>query len=286
MIIHANCKINLGLNITHRRSDGFHELCTVMIPVKNLYDVIEIELFENSEFDELNELDEDLADNVIFENIGLKVDCAAEDNLCIKAAKLMLDQCNFNKKRVKITLDKRVPFGAGLGGGSSDATAVIIALNKLLELNLSEDRLIDLAATLGSDTAFFVRNTPQFCRGRGEIMEPMPKEFCSLVDKLRIEIVKPNDINISTKEAFAGINIDNSTDNNTIDNSQKREESSLIELLSQPIETWQSTIKNDFEPHIFAKYPELQNIKQRLQKEGAIYTAMSGSGSAIFAFFL
>ncbi|MFI3328453.1 MAG: 4-(cytidine 5'-diphospho)-2-C-methyl-D-erythritol kinase [Rikenellaceae bacterium] len=258
MIIHANCKINLGLNVTHRRDDGFHELCTVMLPVKELYDIVTVDLTSTNEIE--------------FHSEGLKIDCKAENNLCIKAAKLTLERYNKTDQGVSITLDKRVPFGAGLGGGSSDATAVIMALNKLLELNLTEQQLIDLAAELGSDTAFFVRNTPQYCTGRGEIMQPMPKEFCELIDTLRIEITKPEKINISTREAFSGIK-------------PHQPETPLLKLLEEPIETWQESIKNDFEPHIFAAHPTLQEIKNNYQKQGAIYTAMSGSGSTIFALF-
>ena len=149
MILHANCKINLGLDILRRREDGFHDLETVMIPVSGLFDVVEVERVEGVS---------------TFEQKGLVVDCDAESNLCMKALRLM--QRLYGIGEAKITLDKRVPFGAGLGGGSSDATAVILALNELYALGLSEEQLIEVAAMIGSDTAFFVRNTPQLCTGR------------------------------------------------------------------------------------------------------------------------
>ncbi len=260
MILHANCKINLGLDVTCRRDDGFHELCTVMVPVKELFDVVEVEL--NAEHSEVR-----------FRSTGLVIDCPAEDNLCIKAAQLVLQRYGKEGQGVDISLDKRVPFGAGLGGGSSDATAVIMALNELLALNLAEQELIDLAAELGSDTAFFVRNTPQYCTGRGEIMEPMPADFCELIESLRIEVIKPDDIHISTREAFSGIKPTEAA-------------TPLLELLKRPIESWQGAVKNDFEPHIFKNHPALEGIKNRFKERGAIYTAMSGSGSAIFALFI
>ena len=145
-----------------RRADGFHDLSTVMAPVPGLYDVIEVTP----------------AEQMRFEQRGIVVDCPAEKNLCIKAARLM--QSRYGVGNVAITLDKRVPFGAGLGGGSSDATAVIIAINEIFDLHLPEDELVDCAAQLGSDTAFFVRNTPQLCTGRGEIMSPIALPLAGL----------------------------------------------------------------------------------------------------------
>ncbi len=258
MILHANCKINLGLDVVRRRDDGFHELCTVMIPVRELYDIVGVDLTDD--------------EGVQFECSGLVVDCNVDDNLCVKAARLVLERYGRANQGVRISLDKRVPFGAGLGGGSSDATAVIIALNRLLGLGLMEEELIDLAAELGSDTAFFVRNTPQYCTGRGEIMRPMPEAFCRIIESMRIELIKPEGINISTREAYAGI-------------TAQEPSTSLWELLQQPVDSWQGRVKNDFERAIFASYPILQDIKDDFLKRGAIYSAMSGSGSTIFALF-
>ena len=154
MILKANCKINLGLDVLRRRADGFHDLETVMVPVEGLYDVVELRRTAEP--------------GAAFRSEGLAVDCRDEDNLCLKAFRLMRDR--YGVDGVEIRLDKRVPFGAGLGGGSSDATAVVVGLDRLFELHLSEAELIDCAAALGSDTAFFVRNTPQLCSGRGERM--------------------------------------------------------------------------------------------------------------------
>ena len=156
MILKANCKINLGLDILRRRADGFHDLETVMFPVAGLYDEVEAVRTDTP--------------GVAFRAEGLAVDCAPEENICVKAFRLM--QRRYGVDGVALRLDKRVPFGAGLGGGSSDGTAVLLAIDELFALGLSEAELIACAAELGSDTAFFVRNTPQLCTGRGEVMEP------------------------------------------------------------------------------------------------------------------
>lgn len=250
MICHANCKINLGLDILRRREDGFHDLETVMIPVLELYDVVEVERVEgDSEFVQK----------------GLVVDCDIEQNLCIKALRLM--QRLYGVGEAKITLDKRVPFGAGLGGGSSDATAVILALNELYNLGLSEGRLVEIAAMIGSDTAFFVRNTPQLCTGRGEKMEPveLPLQGKYLV------VAKPNE-GVSTKEAYSGVK-------------PAVPQVRLADALKRPIEEWQGVVKNDFEPHIFAAHPAIAELKKRMLDAGAVYASMSGSGSSVFGIF-
>ena len=250
MICRANCKINLGLDILRRREDGFHDLETVMVPVSELYDVVEVERVEGCS---------------AFEQRGLVVDCDAEQNLCMKALRLM--QRLYAIGEAKITLDKRVPFGAGLGGGSSDATAVILALNELYNLGLSEERLVEIAAMIGSDTAFFVRNTPQLCTGRGEKMEPieLPLQGKYLV------VAKPEE-GVSTKEAYAGVK-------------PAVPQVRLAEALQRPIGEWQGLVKNDFEPHIFESHPAIAELKKALLDAGAIYASMSGSGSAVFGIF-
>ena len=249
MELRANCKINLGLDVLRRRADGFHELSTVMLPVKGLYDVVTVER----------------AVQMCFDQRGIEVDCPMEKNLCVKAARLM--QQRYGVGNVAITLDKRVPFGAGLGGGSSDATAVIVAINELFALNLSEDELIDAAAALGSDTAFFVRNTPQICTGRGEVMTPiaLPLEGLWLV------VVKPEE-GVSTAEAYGGVKPAVPT-------------VSLEQSLQLPVEQWQGRVKNDFEPHIFEVHTAIASLKQMLLSSGAVFASMSGSGSALFGLF-
>jgi len=250
MIFRANCKINLGLDILCRREDGFHDLETVMIPVPEVYDVVEVNRTEGCS---------------LFEQEGLMVDCNAEDNLCMKALRLM--QRLYGVGGAHIRLEKRVPFGAGLGGGSSDATAVILALNELYELGLSEERLVEVAAMIGSDTAFFVRNTPQLCTGRGEKMTPIE---LPLQGKY-LAIAKPEE-GVSTREAYAGVK-------------PYVPDVRLSDALQRPIEEWQGVVKNDFEPHIFEAHPAIASLKNAMYEAGALYASMSGSGSAVFGIF-
>ncbi len=251
MILRANCKINLGLDVLRRRDDGYHELETVMFPVAGLYD--EVEVVRTAE------------PGVRFRAEGLAVDCAAEDNICVKAFSLMHER--YGVDGVDIRLDKRVPFGAGLGGGSADGTVVLLALDKLFDLHLPEEELIARAAELGSDTAFFVRNTPQLCTGRGEIMFP----FAIDLSGQTLVIIKPDE-GVSTREAYAGV-------------CPRVPGIPLWERLRLPIEKWQGLVTNDFEPHILAAHPAIREAKQSLLDAGALYASMSGSGSAVFGLF-
>lgn len=251
MTINANCKINIGIDILRRRQDGYHEIATIMYPVKGLYDIIEVEKNDS--------------DAVQFIQLGLRVDCSDKDNICLKAYNLMRERYGIGG--ATISLDKRVPFGAGLGGGSSDGTAVILALNEIFALHLSTQELRALAAELGSDTPFFVSNTPQLCEGRGEILSSV--ELC--LEGLWIAIIKP-DVSISTREAYAGV-------------TPEIPSTPLIERIKAPINEWQQRIKNDFERSIFPSHPSLEATKQQLLDAGAVYAAMSGSGSAIFGLF-
>ena len=249
MILRANCKINLGLDILRRREDGFHDLETVMLPVRELYDIVEVER----------------AEETTFEQSGLVVNCNAEDNLCMKALRLM--QRLYGVGEVRIKLDKQVPFGAGLGGGSSDATAVILALNELFTLGLNEVQLVEVAAMIGSDTAFFVRNTPQLCSGRGERMKPIELPLQGYY----LAIAKPEE-GVSTKEAYAGVK-------------PAVPAVRLSAALKRPIAEWQGLVKNDFEGHIFVAHPAIAELKKAMLEAGAIYASMSGSGSAVFGLF-
>lgn len=249
MILRANCKINLGLDILRRRADGYHDLETVMVPVRGLYDDVELLPAACTEF----------------VSQGLPVDCPDDDNLCLKACRLM--QRRYGAGDVRIRLDKRVPFGAGLGGGSSDATAVILGMNALFSLGLGEAELIAAAAELGSDTAFFVRNTPQLCTGRGEVMTTFPLDLSGLT----LVIVKPEE-GVSTREAYAGV-------------SPRVPEIPLAQRLQRPLAEWQGSVTNDFEKSVFAVRPAIRETKERLLAAGALYASMSGSGSAVFGLF-
>ena len=160
-----------------------------------------------------------------------------------------------------------MPFGAGLGGGSSDGTAVLLALDRLFDLHLSEAELIARAAELGSDTPFFVRNSPQFCTGRGEIMSPFPLDLAGLT----LVIVKPDE-GVSTREAYAGVR-------------PRVPSVPLAERLRRPVAEWPEIVTNDFEPHIFAAHPAISASKRNLLDAGALYASMSGSGSAVFGLF-
>lgn len=251
MKIKANCKINLGLDVLRRREDGFHELETVMVPVVGLYDELEIVPVEGQE--------------PLFENCGLVVDCPADENICLRAWRLMHDR--YGVGAVRIILDKQVPFGAGLGGGSADATMTLLALNDLFALRLTEAELIELAAELGSDTAFFVRNTPQLCTGRGEQMTPIALDLSGWW----LVLIKPEE-GVSTREAYGGV-------------TPAVPAVPLRERIRRPIAEWQGLIKNDFEPHIFAAHPAIAAAKAELLAAGAVYAAMSGSGSTVFGLF-
>ena len=251
MKIKANCKINLGLDVLRRRDDGYHDLSTIMLPVEGLYDVVDVERRDDNK--------------IVFRGVGLTVDCADEDNICVKAARLMQER--YGIAGVDITLDKRVPFGAGLGGGSADGTAVILAINNIFSLDLTEEELIARAAELGSDTAFFVRNTPQLCEGRGEQMTAIDVNL----DGMWMVIIKPNE-SVSTREAYAGVK-------------PAIPELPLTQRIKRPIAEWQGLIKNDFEPSVFAAHPVIESAKELLLDAGAIYASMSGSGSALFGLF-
>ena len=249
MEIKANCKINIGLDVLCRRADGYHDLSTVMVPVKGLYDVLTVEQAKESSLT----------------IVGIEVDCDPEQNICMKALRLM--QQRYGIGEASITLDKRIPFGAGLGGGSADGTVVILALNEIFALSLEEATLISLAAELGSDTAFFVRNSPQLCEGRGEIMTPIELDLAGYW----LVLIKP-DANVSTREAYAGV-------------VPAIPELSLTERLQKPIAEWQGCVKNDFEKSVFAAHPIIGEIKQELIDAGATYASMSGSGSTVFGLF-
>ena len=238
--------------MVRKREDGYHELETVMLGVKGLYDTVEVEPIDGND--------------IIFTSHGIVVDCPADKNLCVRAARLMQER--YNTPGVAITLDKRVPFGAGLGGGSSDATAVLVAMNNIFNLDIDKGTLAALAAELGSDTPFFVYDTPQLCTGRGEIMEPITLNLRGYW----LAIAKPNNEGVSTAEAYSGI-------------VPKIPERSVRELLKEDIEHWQGTVANNFEPHIFAAHPTIAALKHQMLEAGATYAAMSGSGSAVFGLF-
>lgn len=251
MILTAYPKINLGLDILFRRADGFHEIDTLMLPFRGVCDTLEI----------VPTID----GAVSLQVDGMTIDCAANRNLVIKAWLLMRDRYDIGG--VHITLDKRIPFGAGLGGGSADAAATLVALNEIFSLGLSTARLEELAAELGSDVPFFITSQPMFCRGRGEILtrahNPAEGLWC---------VVSKPSFGIPTAQAYAGVK-------------PATPSAPLAERLQLPRNEWQQAIINDFEKSLFEEYMELKNIRRALLNSGAMYVSMSGSGSAMYGLY-
>lgn len=248
MLFHPNAKINLGLNVIARRPDGYHDIETVFVPVPDLCDILEVNYSDRFEVKIYN------AD--------------FEDTLCTKAWQLMRDE--YKVPPVSIGLYKNIPAGAGLGGGSADAAFTLRALDLLFNLGLSQERLAALAAELGSDCPFFIYNQPMFARGRGEILthHSLTK---AVLDGHRIKVA-PQDVFVSTREAYAGV-------------TPRRPSILLEDVLKRPMAEWKDILVNDFEESVFKKHPSLAEAKRRLYEEGAIYAAMSGSGSALFGIF-
>lgn len=253
MIQFPHCKINLGLSILEKRKDGFHNLETVFYPV-GLKDIIEITPLSKPK------------QGVTFSSSGIAVPGNDADNLCVKAYQL-LKKDHSHLPSIQMHLHKAIPMGAGLGGGSSDATAVIKILNKLFTLALSEDALLQYTAQLGSDCPFFLHEQPCHATGRGEILNPIS---LSLKD-YQIVLIHPA-ISISTAWAFQQIQ-------------PAFKEKNILDIIQQPISTWKQDLINDFESPILAAHPILQSIKTELYEKGAIYASMSGSGSSFFGIF-
>lgn len=248
MILFPPAKINLGLNILYKRPDGYHEIDSVMIPIP-LFDVLE--LLPSDKFE--------------FRQTGLTINGDQSENLCVKAYQLLKDE--FDLPPAYIHLRKEIPMGAGLGGGSADAAFVLRGLNELFHLNCSLKKLEALASQLGSDCPFFIRNSAQVAKGRGEVLSP-----CAINLKgYYLKIVNPG-IHIGTKEAYAGVIFSEST-------------IPVKEIVEGPIHLWKDQLKNDFEKSVFNVHPVLGEIKEQLFAEGAVYASMSGSGSTLYAIY-
>ena len=252
MLTFPNAKINLGLNITEKRPDGYHNLETIFYPVP-IEDALEINILNegNGKFR--------------LHQAGLEIEGEAESNLVVKAYKLLDDR--FNLPPVDIHLFKHIPSGAGLGGGSADAAFMLKLLNNKFELGLPDDTLEEYAAKLGADCAFFIKNTPTYAEGIGNIFSPIELSLKGY----RIMIVKP-DVFVSTREAFANIR-------------PHRPEYPVREVIRRPVAEWKDTLINDFEASVFPQYPVIGEIKEELYHQGAIYASMSGSGSSVFGLF-
>lgn len=252
MIVFPNIKINLGLSITEKRPDGYHNLETVFYPVA-LEDALEIRA--------LSEADK----KITLHQYGMEIAGNPEDNLVAKAYSL-LDK-EFHLPPVEIHLYKHIPSGAGLGGGSSDAAFMLKLLNGHFHLNLSEEQLEIYAATLGADCAFFIKNKPVYAEGIGNIFSPIELSLKGY----QIMIVKP-DVFVSTREAFANIH-------------PHHPEYPVKEVIRRPVAEWKDTLINDFEASVFPQHPVIGEIKKELYNQGALYASMSGSGSSVFGLF-
>lgn len=252
MLTFPNIKINLGLSITEKRPDGYHNLETVFYPV-NLEDALEIRTSPEAE------------KKITLHQYGMEIASSPEDNLVAKAYSL-LDK-EFHLPPVEIHLYKHIPSGAGLGGGSSDAAFMLKLLNEQFHLNLSEEQLEIYAATLGADCAFFIKNKPVYAEGIGNIFSPIELSLKGY----QIMIVKP-DVFVSTREAFANIH-------------PHHPEYPVKEVIRRPVAEWKDTLINDFEASVFPQHPVIGEIKQELYNQGAIYASMSGSGSSVFGLF-
>lgn len=248
MLAFANAKINLGLHVVSKRTDGYHNLETVFYPLA-LHDVVEI-------------TDADETSCVIK---GIDVPGSSEDNLCLRAYRLLAE--DFDLAPQRITLLKNIPIGAGLGGGSADAAFLIKLLNQKFDLGLSDVQMEQYAGRLGADCPFFIRNSPVFAEGIGDQFSEITLDL----SKYFLVLVKPP-VHVSTADAYRGIK-------------PSAPSTSLKDLISLPISEWKSALVNDFEATVFSRYPEVEQVKRQLYEAGALYAAMSGSGSSVFGIF-
>ncbi|MEN8118349.1 MAG: 4-(cytidine 5'-diphospho)-2-C-methyl-D-erythritol kinase, partial [Bacteroidota bacterium] len=238
MISFPNAKINIGLNVVSKRPDGYHNLETVFYPVK-LADALELAD----------------SDEVQFSTSGIGIEGDPENNLVLKAYHLL--QKDFKLPPVKLHLHKAVPFGAGLGGGSSDAAFALKMLNDYFNLKLPSDKLRFYASQIGADCPFFIKNKPVFATGIGDQFQPIDLDL----SEYEILIAKPN-ISVSTPDAYSNV-------------VPAKPEFSLKEIEPMAIEDWKDYVKNDFEKSVFEKYPEIKRLKQTLYEMGALYASMS-----------
>lgn len=251
MISFPGCKINLGLQIINKRSDGYHNITSVMYPVP-IRDILEIVPLEK-------------ADKTIFTSSGLHIPGSEDENLCLKAYYLLKNK--YNIPNVHIHLHKCIPMGGGLGGGSSDGAETIKLLNKLFELNISIEDQKKIASKLGSDCPFFIENIPQFATGTGTTLTPIE------LDLKGYHLVLLNvGIHVSTKEAYTDVVLNQNTQD-------------LKECIKKDITEWKNELSNDFEMNVFKQYPNLNEIKSSLYKQGALFASMTGSGSTMYGVF-
>lgn len=276
MILYPNCKINLGLNIVGKRSDGYHDIETVFLPIP-LSDCLEILPAHEDSF---------ILD-------GCELDCSAQDNLVVRVLNMLRSE-DMDIPPVSIRLTKNIPSGAGLGGGSTDAAFMMRGLNELFDLGLTEAQMASRVGRLGADCPVFIANKPVYAEGKGDVFTPLPvpllqKQYCALppvdsmlpptvslsipetLDGYWLVLVKPNDF-ISTREAYASV-------------TPCPSKVSLKDIISQPVKTWRGQMVNDFEASVFPTHPVVSGICDQLYMLGASYAAMSGSGSTLYGLF-
>ncbi len=248
-----NCKINLGLHVVGKRPDGYHDLQTIFVPVHSFCDELVIEPTPDS--------------RTTMHQDGIALDNAPDDNLCIRAYHLLHDE--FGIPPVTIRLTKHIPFGAGLGGGSSDAAFTLKMLNEMFALGLSTSDLEQRAARLGADCAFFIQNRPAYATGIGDKLDPLDLDLTSY----RIVVEIPPAEHVSTREAYAGLHI------------QGGIRPDLRQAVCQPVAVWRNLIVNDFEDSVFPAHPAIAALKDDMYRRGALYASMTGSGAAVFGLF-
>lgn len=248
MITFPNAKINIGLNVVEKRPDGYHNLETIFYPVK-LSDALEIVRSDKTEFTAS----------------GIPIEGDPENNLVLKAYRML--ETDFDLSPVKIHLHKKIPFGAGLGGGSADAAFALKMLNELFSLGLSHAVLEGYASKIGADCPFFIQNKPTFAHGIGNQFQEITLD----ISAFWIVLVKPP-FSVSTPEAYRCIK-------------PQKSNFDLRNIANLPIEDWKNNIRNDFESSVFPIYPRIAEFKQQLYNAGALYASMSGSGSAVFGIF-
>ncbi|HLN20101.1 MAG TPA: 4-(cytidine 5'-diphospho)-2-C-methyl-D-erythritol kinase [Bacteroidales bacterium] len=252
MIVFPNAKINVGLRITARRNDGYHDIETIFYPV-GVFDALEFIASDSLISDELVTT----GNNGGLENI--------DQNLVIKALSRLRELRSF--PWLKIHLHKAIPLGAGLGGGSSDASCILKSVNKFFSLNIPHGEIMQIAASIGSDCSFFIDNVPAFATGRGEILSPSGQ----FLKGYFIVLLNPG-LHVSTKEAYGNCK-------------PATHPVSLSTIISMPVNEWKDNIKNDFEDYAFAKYPLIGQLKEDMYRYGALFSLMSGSGSSVFGIF-
>ena len=264
MILYPNCKINVGLRVVRKREDGYHDLETIFVPVYALHDELEVDRIQNADYKTQTD--------IAFKQEGIAVDCKPEDNLIVKCYRQM--KAKYPQiGAVKVRFKKNIPFGAGLGGGSSDAAHMALALNELFNLGLRKEELAKEVAGLGADCPFFIYNVPCYAEGIGDQLTPIDFDLKGV----RIVMLKPEE-GVSTKEAYSGI-----TRHPEVAGQIK---SVLCQSEGRSVFCQQSSLfVNDFEATVFPHHPIIADIKKRLLDAGAYYASMSGSGSTVFGFF-